>query len=139
LKFKGNVKHITKVSTSKLAASSRRALLEQVQTDLIGIHGLAVKSIQAKSMGEVVTRYNPKRMVTVSAPEDPPNTDLGTFVKSIQFNVKSSSLEGQVGTNDPRGPWFEFGTATMAPRPWLEPAFKAWMKARRKFKWEVDG
>jgi hypothetical protein len=44
----------------------------------------------------------------------------GSFRDSIQF--VTSGNEGAVGTDDPRGVWFEYGTSCMPPRPVLVPA-----------------
>jgi hypothetical protein len=41
------------------------------------------------------------------------------FKNSIGFTIAPGGLEGTVGTDDPRGPWFEYGTSKMPPRSWL--------------------
>ncbi len=51
---------------------------------------------------------------------DEPLLRRGDFKDSIERTVKGE--EGFVGTNDPRGRWFEFGTKKMPPRPVLMPA-----------------
>lgn len=88
------------------------------------VHSNAIKSIQMNTDGEKVTRYNPKREVSVSKPGDPPNTDTGRLVQSIQFEFveKTGKQTGIVGTNLRYGAWLEFGTEKMAARPWLAPA-----------------
>lgn len=87
----------------------------------LGIHAEALKSIQAQGSGSREMRYNPERMVRVSLPGQPPNTDTGTLVSSIQFDFKNGI--GRVGTNLKYGAYLEFGTSDMAARPWLQPAF----------------
>ncbi len=44
----------------------------------------------------------------------------GEFRDSIRRTVRGD--EGFVGTDDPRGPYFEFGMKNMPPRPVLGPA-----------------
>lgn len=46
---------------------------------------------------------------------DSPLLETGEFRDSIKHN--SSDDVAHVGTNDQRGPWFEFGTDKMPPRP----------------------
>lgn len=83
------------------------------------VHSTAIKSIQAhQSRGITYGKH------TASAPGSPPNTDTGDLVRSIAFNVDSSKLTAEVGTNLRTGAWLEFGTANIAPRPWLFPAFR---------------
>lgn len=95
------------------------------------VHENAVRGVQKVSVGEWQTRYNPKRVRLASKPGDPPNVDTGVFIKSIQFQYDKTSSTGAVGTNDERGPGFEFGTTRMKPRPWLGPAITKSMSAIR--------
>ena len=89
------------------------------------VHESAVKSILAKGSGSrTVTRYNPKRQQLVSEPGNPPNSDMGTLVQSIQFEVDKDNLEAYVGTNLKYGLYLEIGTTSTKARPWLLPAFQ---------------
>lgn len=132
MKFSGKVSR--KFGSSRFSAITKaadEAMLQLVEDGVLAIHEEAVKGIMKRSSGEVQRRYNPKRIVVASKPGDPPNVDMGVFVKSVQFQVDENKLRGAVGTNDERGPWFEFGTANMAARPWLTPA---WKKAQKIIK-----
>lgn len=121
-KMKGNVA-LKKVAWIKnIDAITKKQINQHIARDIVAIHKEAVKGVQKKSSGETQVRYNPKRTVVASKPGDPPNTDLGSFVQSIQFDLDQNKMRGVVGTNDKRGPWFEFGTSNMAARPWLTPA-----------------
>lgn len=121
---------------------SEAALWSVIQEGTLKIHELAVRGIMKRSPGEKAVRYNPKRNVVVSKPGDPPNVDRGIFVKSIQYELDYAWSSGYVGTNDERGPHFEFGTRNMAARPWLYPAWKAAQKTikalmkRMKLEWK---
>lgn len=54
-----------------------------------------------------------------SAPGQPPAVDTGKYRSSWNYQV-GEDVQGpyvDVGTNDTRGPWFEYGTRRMAARP----------------------
>ncbi|RMD52395.1 hypothetical protein D6827_00075 [Candidatus Parcubacteria bacterium] len=79
---------------------------------------------KSQPAGRVYKRYRPQRVVIASAPGQPPAIDLGSFIESI--NVKTSGFgHYSVGTDDPRGKWFEVGTPQMLPRPWFTPVLAA--------------
>jgi len=55
-----------------------------------------------------------------SSPNRPPTKQTGQYGRSIQVDLsdlKTKNPRGRVGTNDKRGPWLEYGTRHMAPRP----------------------
>ena len=106
----------------KFKAEALGAQVRAVQKGTLLIHEIAVKSIQDNSGGSPSIRYNPTRVVNVSKPFDPPNTDTGRLVQSVKFDFQNAGLVGRVGTNLRYGAYLEFGTENMAPRPWLLPA-----------------
>lgn len=97
---------------------------ENVKTSTIALHGEAIKLIREKSSGQRQTRYDQKRTVTASKPGDPPNTDTGTSIKSVGFEIDYRNLEGIVGSNLKYLKHLEYGTRNMDARPWLSPALK---------------
>jgi len=112
-----NFAELSKKYTAEVA-KSLVASGQLVRTD-------AIKSIQTISSGEQVTRYRlggGKKTHTVSIPNDPPNTDTGRLVSSVQVEVRADDV--YVGTNVEYAPWLEFGTQKMAARPWLFPALE---------------
>lgn len=120
----GTIKGVQNIS-SKFKKFEAEVLAYQVlamQKATMRVHETAVKSIQDNSDGTPQFRYNPKRVVNVSAPGDPPNTDTGRLVQSIQMNFLDGGMTGQVGTNLKYGAYLEFGTTKMRARPWLAPA-----------------
>lgn len=98
--------------------------IEAVAEATLLIHETAVKSIRDNSDGKSAIRYNPKRVVNVSKPGDPPNADTGRLMQSIKFDFKKNGTVGRVGSNLKYAAWLEFGTLQMDPRPWLEPAVR---------------
>jgi len=107
---------------NQLKVETLSAQVRAVQKGTFLIHEIAVKSIQENTDGIGEIRFNPKRVVNVSNPGDPPNTDTGRLVQSIKFDFKDQGLTGRVGTNLNYGAWLEFGTEHTAARPWLAPA-----------------
>lgn len=118
----------------KLIEKYKSKAIEALEDSVLAIHADAVKSINEHSPGKIYTH----RMATIngrvvpveernkphiaSKPGDAPNTDTGTLIKSIGFEVDKSNLEGVVGTNLKYGKHLEFGTVNMEARPWLQPA-----------------
>ena len=89
------------------------------------VRGTAVKSIQSQSNGRTVTRYRQgggSYQHTVSAPNNPPNTDTGRLVNSVAVEVQNDDV--YVGSGLEYAPHLEFGTTKMTQRPWLNPALE---------------
>lgn len=102
----------------------REGLADGIAEAALVVHGTAIRSIQARgSSSGNEKRYRPERIVRVSAPGNPPNSDTGDLVRSIQWSVNKTALTAKIGTNIKYGPWLEFGTLDMDARPWLGPAF----------------
>lgn len=111
--------------SKKLQKFQKEALAAQSQTVkeiALLIHENAIRSIQENGDGKKEIRYDPTREVNVSRPGDPPNTDTGRLVQSIKFEINDGGMTARVGTNLKYGAYLEFGTTTMAARPWLQPA-----------------
>jgi len=102
-------------------------VLEEAIFDLVSdTHRLAVEGVQnGPATGRVYEKYNPRRTHRASAPGEYPMSDTGNFASTIHAVYPSpGNLHGVVGTSDERGPWFEFGTSKMRPRPWLLRSFE---------------
>lgn len=98
----------------------------------------AVKSIvQNPRRGGVVTRYNPKRVVSTSAAGDPPAQDTGNLSSGISSEVKG--LHGKVISKAAYSKALEYGTRNMAARPFLVPAVEKAREFVRKKKKELFG
>lgn len=116
-------------------------VVEEVIFDLVtDTHQFAVQGVQqGPASGRVYQKYNPRRTHRASAPGEYPMSDTGNFASTIHAVYPSpGNLHGVVGTGDKRGPWFEFGTSNMRPRPWLLRSFEraqigVEQELRRKF------
>lgn len=122
----GGVKNAKKLMAS-IQNFERQCLEKQVgavQESTLLVHATAVKLIQSNADGTPEIRYKPKRIVNVSNPGEPPNTDKGRLAQSIKFDFKEKGLIGRIGTNLKYGRDLEFGTKKMRARPWLSAAIK---------------
>ncbi len=103
--------------------------IKSVQEATLAIHKVAVELIAANTDGTPTIRYGAKgkdgkaskRTVYVSYPGDPPNSDTGRLMQSIEFDFPNE-FTGRVGTGLKYGAYLEFGTLKMEPRPWLSTA-----------------
>ena len=73
--------------------------------------------------GRTYEKYNPRRTHTASAPGQPPMTDTGRLVNSIEFD-KIGDLTATVGSKLAYAPYLEYGTSRMAARPFFRPAIE---------------
>jgi len=89
------------------------------------VRGTAIKSIQSKSSGQMVTRYRSgggSYEHLTSAPNSAPNTDTGRLVSSVVVEIQKEDV--YVGSGLEYAPYLEFGTKNMTQRPWLNPALE---------------
>lgn len=81
-----------------------------------------IEKVQQISPGRQDVRYSPRRNVTVSAPGAAPNTDTGDLVGStgtaIPRRNQAEAFASAAYADD-----LEYGTAKMAARPAMQPAF----------------
>lgn len=124
MSFKGKIFGVEKVlkKLDRAQADILKGQVTAVARSVLLIHEYAIKIIQDNADGTPAIRYDPKRVVNVSKPGDPPNSDTGTLVKSIKFDIQKAGLVGRVGSNLRYAAHLEFGTQDMAPRPWLSEA-----------------
>lgn len=66
------------------------------------------------------------RTYTASSPGQPPAQATGRLRQSVKTAIEGEGKDiiGMVGTDIAYGKCLEFGTRTMAPRPWLKPSFE---------------
>ena len=116
-----------------------RGVIHDLVTDT---RDFAETGMRASGGGKVYQKYNPRRTHQASAKGAYPAVDTGDFVNRqlVAIYPLPSNLSGMVGTNDPRGYWFEMGNSRMAARPWLLPSFnraKIGVEKELKRRWEA--
>lgn len=116
-------------ATQKVVASTQKAAVERLKQMAIQTDEVAKKLIQKPSQGRVYTRGTIRHVA--SKPGEAPNIDTGRLLSSISFEVDPQTLTSIIGTNVKYGRYLEFGTKTIAARPWLSTAFKT---IKRRFK-----
>lgn len=84
-----------------------------------------VLSFNTSPGGRVYELYKPRRTHTASTPNNPPNVDTGALRASMTF-TKNGELDYQIHDQVEYGIYLEYGTAKMAPRPFVNPVFKDW-------------
>ena len=85
---------------------------------------------RARDAGQVLVRetrdiIEPGSPSDRSEPGQPPASQSGELENSIEelnHRADGSKLNVRIGTNLIKAWWLEFGTATMAPRPFMRPA-----------------
>jgi hypothetical protein len=122
-------------------------LTAQMQAKAVGAVAVAAFNVSARvkqSMGPPKSgREYPRpggRTHQASAPGEAPAIDYGNLVNSIQVDFENGGLTGVVFTSRDYAAGLEFGTAHVAPRPFMEPAAAAeWPLFQAAMKKAVGG
>lgn len=118
-----------------LKRTGRQAVQEEVARAALIIETNAKNLIRKKpKTGRIYKRGN--IIHQASAPGEPPATDTGRLLSSIQHRIVKNGFEAYVGTNVEYGKFLEKGTKNMDPRPWLIVAVEMYRKkflSRLKF------
>lgn len=86
----------------------------------------AVESINNhRSSGVTYEKYNPRRTHTASTAGNPPNTDTGYLASNIHLVVDGDRMGCSVESRADYSESLEFGTSTMAARPFMQPALES--------------
>jgi len=100
----------------------REAVSKAVIGTALELQGDIKQSIaRGPASGRTYEKYSPRRTHTASAPGQPPMTDTGRLVNSIEFD-RIGDLTATVGSKLVYAPWLEYGTSRMAARPFFRPA-----------------
>ena len=83
--------------------------------------------IDTVSPGKTQQRSDPTRTVVASIPGEPPNTDLGNLIGSIDWKPAGHLLY-HIHDGMPYGIELEIGTSQIKARPYIRPVFADWKK-----------
>lgn len=72
--------------------------------------------------GAITKKYNPTRIHQASAAGEAPATDTGNLVNNIAVTFDEDGFGANVESNAEYSAALEFGTTTMAARPFMHPA-----------------
>tara|TARA_R100000388_G_scaffold92267_1_gene75111 strand:+ start:3752 stop:4177 length:426 start_codon:yes stop_codon:yes gene_type:complete len=125
---------MARVTTRVINKTRYKSVISQYTADIIALVGeagnlvrnTAVESIQqgAKS-GVVYEKYNPRRIHRASSAGEPPATDTGFLVNNISLKIDTDGLGASVESRADYSAFLEFGTSTMAARPFMQPALES--------------
>ena len=132
-----NLQGFQKKLKKRIVDNPEKHLKQLVQRATTTVEGTAKESIMSGGSGRTYQKYNPRRQHTASAKGEPPATDTGFLVSNITSSVKQqgTSVIGQIVASAPYASFLEFGTSTIDPRPFMQPALeKNRPKIKRMFK-----
>ena len=102
----------------RLTASTRKA----IRKGGLMIRATATVSLRQPGKGRLYIRGAVRHRA--SAPGDPPASDTGRLLGSIEMVLLDGGLAAEIGTALDYGRFLEFGTSKMAARPFLRPAWE---------------
>ena len=121
-----NLKAFQNKLKKRIVENPEKELMHLVQRSTTLVEGTAKESLLKGGTGITYQKYNPRRQHTASAQGEPPASDTGFLVGSISSNVKKrgTSVVGQIIASGSYAPHLEFGTSTIRPRPFMQPALE---------------
>jgi hypothetical protein len=119
----------------KMGIEAQAEARKAVQATALEVRGQIVKGYQ-KGPASGVTRdlSSPRRTHTASAPGEAPATDTGRLASGTDYRM-TGDMSAEVGNSVTYGPYLEFGTQRIAPRPLWRPTVIA---AQPKFRARLE-
>lgn len=89
------------------------------------VRNQALETLSGSRSGRTYYVPGTRRTYTASAPGEPPATATAELRQSVKTSVRGEgrTVIGEVGTDKIQGKMLEFGTRSIAPRPWLRISF----------------
>jgi HK97 gp10 family phage protein len=121
-----NLKAFQNKLKKRIVENPEKELMHLVQRSTSLVKETVLDSLRSGGTGITYQKYNPRRQHTASAQGEPPASDTGFLVGSISSNVKKrgTSVVGQIIASASYAPHLEFGTSTIRPRPFMQPALE---------------
>lgn len=102
---------------ARLDREAQKEVKKAIDATGLSLRGSVVKKYQrGPATGQIYEKYSPRRTHQASAPGEAPATDTGRLANSVTVE-DIGPLTIEVGTDVEYGPWLEFGTRTIEPRP----------------------
>lgn len=120
-----SVRAVRKQKIEEYSRETTKGLRRAISRAVTMVQKTAVESIQqgAKS-GILYRKYNPNRVHRASAAGEPPASDTGFLANNILFQIDTDGLAGSVDSRAGYSSYLEFGTRTLAARPFMQPALE---------------
>lgn len=110
-----------RINTAEFRERVRKAVMRGVIRGTEAVRNEAVSLIlNTAKTGRVYQRRGIEHVA--SAPGEPPASNTGRLVNSIETKYDAQALTGEVNTSVEYGMLLEYGTQKMEPRPFLRPA-----------------
>lgn len=118
-----------------VVAAVRRGAMHGIVVGTELVRGEMLRLImQTEKSGRIYRRGGVEHQA--SAPGEPPASDTGGLVSSINTVYDTQRLSGRVRVGAAHGPHLEFGTSKMEPRPFARPAL---VNTRERVEQAVNG
>lgn len=112
---------VVKWNGQRIESHMRQAALRGVVIAAHEVRSEAIRLIlETKKSGRIYTRRGVQHQA--SAPGEPPASDTGTLVNSIDVVPNPATLSAVINASAQYARALEYGTQTIEPRPFMRPA-----------------
>lgn len=113
-------------AVSKVPQKVKDAMSQAIKISCEKIRSTSLQDMAKTPRNPTVSHYTNNKKIPhhPSLPGNAPAPDTGNLRSSIHYTIEKDGnlIIGRVGTDVIYGKYLEFGTSSVAPRPWLKPA-----------------